>query len=207
MNRKQSIRTMNPWKTISISQIYANPWFSVREDRVTAPDGSDDIYHVVVAARIAIGVVPLWEDGFVTLVGQYRYPIQAYSWEIPEGGGAIDIPPLESAKRELREETGLLAGTWEQLGQIHTSNCFLDEVCHLFLATDLLQGAADPSPEEVLKVQRIPFDQAIAMAIDGRITDAISIAGICHLQNRFLIRPRDTSSGTSSSEVITWNKQ
>lgn len=198
---------MNPWKTISISQIYANPWFSVREDRVTASDGSDDIYHVVVAARIAIGVVPLWEDGFVTLVGQYRYPIQAYSWEIPEGGGAIDIPPLESAKRELREETGLLAGTWEQLGQIHTSNCFLDEVCHLFLATDLLQGAADPSPEEVLKVQRIPFDQAIAMAIDGRITDAISIAGICHLQNRFLIRPRDTSSGTSSSEVITWNKQ
>lgn len=198
---------MNPWKTISISQIYANPWFSVREDRVTAPDGSDDIYHVVVAARIAIGVVPLWEDGFVTLVGQYRYPIQAYSWEIPEGGGAIDIPPLESAKRELREETGLLAGTWEQLGQIHTSNCFLDEVCHLFLATDLLQGAADPSPEEVLKVQRIPFDQAIAMAIDGRITDAISIAGICHLQNRFLIRPRDTSSGTSSSEVITWIKQ
>jgi len=176
--------TMNPWKTLSSSQIYTNHWFSVREDRVIAPDGRSDIYHVVSAGRLAVGIVPLWEDGSITLVGQYRYPVQEYSWEIPEGGGDVDSEPLESAKRELREETGLLADTWQYLGRVHTSNCFVDEVCHLFVATHLRQGPADPSPEEVLQVQRLPFQEAVTMVRDGSITDAISIAAIFHLISR-----------------------
>ena len=176
--------TMNPWKTLSSSQIYTNPWFSVREDRVIAPDGRSDIYHVVSAGRVAVGIVPLWEDGSITLVGQYRYPVQEYSWEIPEGGGDVGSEPVESAKRELREETGLLADTWQYLGRVHTSNCFVDEVCHLFVATHLRQGPADPSPEEILQVQRLPFQEAVTMVRDGSITDAISIAAIFHLITR-----------------------
>jgi ADP-ribose pyrophosphatase len=193
---------MNPWKTLSSSQIYTNPWFSVREDRVIAPDGRSDIYHVVSAGRIAVGIVPLWDDGSVTLVGQYRYPVQEYSWEIPEGGGDVDSEPLESAKRELREETGIIAETWQYLGRVHTSNCFLDEVSYLFFATNLRQGPADPSPEEILRVQRLPFQEAITMVKDGVITDAISIAAIFHLMSRMTtVAEYAPSSQLFSSEV------
>jgi 8-oxo-dGTP pyrophosphatase MutT (NUDIX family) len=171
----------SPWKTFSSLPVCKNNWFAVREDRVIGPDGEPGTYHVVSAGRLAVGVLPLWEDGSLTLVGQYRYPIKEYTWEIPEGGGEFDVDPLETAKRELREETGIRAETWEYLGRTHTSNCFLDEVCHLFLATGLTQGVAEPGPEEILQVKRVPFAEAIAMVKDGRITDAISIAGIFHL--------------------------
>jgi 8-oxo-dGTP pyrophosphatase MutT (NUDIX family) len=174
----------NPWKLRASSHKYANPWFTVREDQVIRPDGTPGIYGVVSARRLAIGILPLWEDGSLTLVGQYRYPLQEYSWEIPEGGGEFGVAPLESAKRELREETGIEARVWEYFGRMHTSNCFVNEVCHLFLATDLTQGVAAPDPEEVLQTCRIPFDEAVAMARDGRITDSISIVGIFRLLAR-----------------------
>ena len=177
----------NPWAAFSSIRVCENKWFTVREDQVIGPDGEPGTYHVISAGRLAVGVLPVWEDGSLTLVGQYRYPIEEYSWEIPEGGGEFDVEPLESAKRELREETGITAGTWEYLGRIHTSNCFLDEVCHLFLARDLRQGAAEPDPEEVLQAKRVPFEEAVAMVQDGRITDAISIAGIFHLMSRRII--------------------
>jgi 8-oxo-dGTP pyrophosphatase MutT (NUDIX family) len=171
----------NPWKRLASSRKYGNPWFTVREDQVIRPDGKPGIYGVVSARRLAIGILPLWADGSLTLVGQYRYPLNEYSWEIPEGGGDFGVDPLESAKRELREETGIKASIWECLGRMHTSNCFVDEVCHLFLATELTQGVATPDPEEVLQTCRIPFDEAVAMARDGRITDSISIVGIFRL--------------------------
>lgn len=194
--------TMSPWKTLSSSQIYTNPWFSVREDQVIAPDGRSDIYHVVSAGRVAVGIVPLWEDGSITLVGQYRYPVQQYSWEIPEGGGDVGSEPVESAKRELREETGIIANTWQYLGQVHTSNCFLDEVCHLFLATNLRQGPADPSPEEILQLQRLPFQEAVTMVKDGLMTDAISIAAIFHVMSRMTrTAPHAGCAEILSSEV------
>jgi 8-oxo-dGTP pyrophosphatase MutT (NUDIX family) len=176
--------TGNPWKTLSSAPVYNNQWFSVREDRVIRPDGNPGIYGVVSAKRLAVGILPLWEDGSLMLVGQYRYPLNDYSWEIPEGGGRFDVSPLESAKRELREETGLEAQTWEYLGRTHTSNCFLDEVCHLFLARDLTQGIAEPGPDESIQVRRVPFRDAVRMAKDGRITDAISIVGIFYLLTR-----------------------
>lgn len=174
----------NPWETLSSSQIYENQWFAVREDQVIGPDGKRGTYHVVSVRRVAVGILPIWEDGSLTLVGQYRYPINEYSWEIPEGGGAFDVDPVESAKRELREETGLTARRWEYLGRTHTSNCFMDEVCHLYLAEGLTQGVAEPGPEEILQTKRVPIEEAVAMAQDGRITDAISIAGVFRLLSR-----------------------
>lgn len=169
---------MNPWKTLSSSPIYENEWFAVREDRVIRPDGQLGTYSVVSASRLATGIVPLWHDGTVTLVGQHRYALNEYSWEIPEGGGALSAQPLEIAKRELIEEAGIQAATWIYLGRVHTSNCFTDELCHLFLASDLTQGIAQPDPDERIESRRVSFEEAVRMTCDGRITDAISIAGI-----------------------------
>lgn len=171
-------RTENPWKRISSSTKYENPWFRVREDEVVKPDGNPGTYSVVSAARLATGIVPLWADGSLTLVGQFRYPLDEYTWEIPEGGGDLRDAPIEIAKRELLEETGVRARQWESLGCVHTSNCFVDEVCHLFLATELVQGEASPDPSEVIQIRNVPFEEAVAMAHDGRITDSITIAGI-----------------------------
>src|SRR5687768_18419458 len=138
---------MNPWKTLSTVEIYRNNWFSVREDSVIRPDGELGTYSVVSASRVATGIVPLWPDGTVTLVGQHRYPLDEYSWEIPEGGGDLAAAPLTIAKQELKEESGIVAASWTYLGRVHTSNCFTDEVCHLFLARELTQYTATPDPE------------------------------------------------------------
>jgi 8-oxo-dGTP pyrophosphatase MutT (NUDIX family) len=186
----------NPWTRLDSSDLYENPWFRVREDRVRRPDGSSGTYSVVSATRLATGIIPLWPDGSVTLVGQYRYPIDEYSWEIPEGGGGMDLPPERIAQRELLEETGIRAGRWEYLGRLHTSNCFVDEVCHLFLATELVQGEASPDPEEVIRTRRVSLHQAVAMASDGRITDSISIAGIFRLLARLEFQLRRAGSPT-----------
>jgi ADP-ribose diphosphatase len=160
----------------------------VREDRVVKPDGSPGTYSVVSAARLAAGVLPVWPDGTVTLVGQFRYPLDEYSWEIPEGGGDLREPPVEVARRELLEETGIRAERWESLGRLHTSNCFVDEVCHLFLARDLVQGEPRPDPSEVIETRRVTFEEAVAMANDGRITDSITIVGIFRLLARLGLR-------------------
>lgn len=171
----------NPWKKLGSRPLYATPWFSVRCDDVIRPDGQRGTYSVVHAERIAVGVVPLWDDGTVTLVGQWRYPLGEYSWELPEGGGDLDRSPLEAARMELREEAGIEARSWAYLGRCHTSNCWTDEVGHLFLARDLVQGAPEPGGDEELATRRVAITEAIAMAADGRITDAISVMGLFRL--------------------------
>jgi 8-oxo-dGTP pyrophosphatase MutT (NUDIX family) len=178
-------RTENPWTTVSTSRIYQNPWFDVREDQVIRPDGLPGTYSVVSAARIATGILPLWPDGSLTLVGQYRYAIQEYSWEIPEGGGSLEDDPESIARRELLEETGIHAESWEYMGRVHTSNCFVNEVCHLFLATHLTAGDSNPDAVEVLSVRREPLATVLDMTLDGRITDAISVAAVFRLLARF----------------------
>ena len=173
--------THNPWKTLGSKRIYENPWFSVRADDVIRPDGNPGTYHVVTAERMALGILPLWPDQTLTLVGQYRYPIGEYSWEIPEGGGDLNGDPLVDAKAELREETGIEAADWHHLGRCHTSNCFLKEEGHLYLARDLTQGTPQPGGDEELITKRVTLAEAIAMATDDRITDGISIIGIFRL--------------------------
>ena len=168
----------NPWQTLSTETKYENPWIRIDEHQVLRPDGQPGIYGVVHMQRHATGVVPIDDKGYTWLVGQYRYPLKRYSWEIPEGGGPHDQDPQETARRELLEETGLTATRWNDLGTIHLSNCVTDEVCYLYLARDLSEGSACPDPEEQLQVRRLPLTDAMAMVDDRTITDAVSILAL-----------------------------
>ncbi|MDX1571192.1 MAG: NUDIX hydrolase [Xanthomonadales bacterium] len=176
----------NPWKTHAVKPIYANPWFEVEEHQVTRPDGEAGIYGIVHPARIALGVVPLEADGTVWLVGQYRYPLSRYSWEIPEGGGDPDLGLVEEAARELVEETGLTAGRWDRLISMHTSNCFTSEEAVIFLARDLQPGKARPDGNEQLQLARVDLAEAVAAIARGEITDAMTIAALLELERRRL---------------------
>ena len=169
----------NPWQTQATREIYNNPWITVREDAVIRPDGAPGIYGVVSMKNRAVGVVPLHADGTVTLVGQFRYPMNEYSWEIPEGGCSATELPIEAARRELREETGLIAAEIEPLGgEIHLSNSVCDERGYLFLATQLEQGEANPEGTEELQLKRVALQDAVAMAVRGEITDGLSVLGL-----------------------------
>jgi 8-oxo-dGTP pyrophosphatase MutT (NUDIX family) len=169
----------NPWRTTASRPVYDNTWITVREDTVVRPDGRPGIYGVVTYKHLALGAVPLHADGTTVLVGQHRYPLDAWSWEIPEGGGRSGRDPAEEMARELREETGLVGRRWLDLGGIHTSNSVADEVGRLWLVEDLVEQDPDPEPTEELRCWRLPLAQAHAMALDGRITDSLSIAGLC----------------------------
>lgn len=168
----------NPWKTLSSKEIYNNPWISVREDQVLNPNGGKGIYGVVSMKSYALGIIPVDEEGNTWLVGQYRYTLDEYSWEIPMGGGLKSQDPLESAKRELREETGLSAGKWTNVIRLHTSNSVTDEEGFVYLAEDLTLGDTEYDETEDLKIMKLPFSKALEMVMDGSITDAISVAGI-----------------------------
>ena len=168
----------NPWQTLSPELKYQNPWIRVREDQVRNPQGGAGIYGVVSMKNKAIGIVPLDKEGNTWLVGQYRYALNEYSWEIPMGGGPVELDVLESARRELREETGLLAARWTRIARLHTSNSVTDEEGFVFLAEDLTQGDSEPEETEELRLWRLPLTQAIELVMSDRITDAISVAGL-----------------------------
>jgi len=169
--------TDNPWRMLDSRRVYENPWISVREDSVIRPDGEPGIYGVVHYKNTAVGVVPV-EDDHVYLVGQYRYPLECYSWEIPEGGCPEGEDTLEAARRELKEETGLEAGSWSKLGEAFLSNSVADEHAVWYLATDLVAGEPQNEGTEVIGVRRVPLREAVAMAMDGSITDALSILAL-----------------------------
>ncbi len=168
----------NPWTTKSSEIKYENPWIKVIENKVVTPAGKDGIYGVVSFKNKAIGIVPVDADGNVYLVGQWRYPLEEYSWEIPEGGGPEGEQPLETAKRELLEETGLLADSWTLLGKLHTSNSVCDEVGYLFLAQKLTQVETDPEETEILNIKKVPLKEAIEMIMRMEITDSLAITGL-----------------------------
>ncbi|WP_223652169.1 NUDIX domain-containing protein [Hymenobacter psoromatis] len=168
----------NPWQTLSTEAKYENPWISVREDQVLNPQGGAGIYGVVSMRNKAIGIVPLDEQGNTWLVGQYRYTLNEYSWEIPMGGGVIGVDPVASAQRELREETGLLAARWTHLARLHTSNSVTDEEGFVFLAQDLTQTEWEPEETEDLRLWKLPLTQAVDLVMRDVITDAISVAGL-----------------------------
>ncbi len=165
-----------PWKRLTERLVYDNPWITLREHQAEAPTGASTIYGVISFKNQAIGVLPIFPDGRIALVGQHRFPFDDYSWEIPEGGAPIGHDPLEGAKRELREEAGLEARVWTQVLSYHLSNSVTDERGFGFIATDLTETAAEPDPTESLALVRVPFREALGQALAGRIQDLITVA-------------------------------
>lgn len=171
--------TIGPWQRKSRAQVYENPWINLTHEEVITPAGSDGIYGKVHFKNRAIGIIPLDENHNTVLVGQYRYALDEYSWEIPMGGGPLHEDPLQCAQRELKEETGLYGGDWQQLFKLHTSNSVTDEEGYVFLARDLMQGEqALEDTEKDLVLKHLPFSEAINLLEQGGITDVISIAGL-----------------------------
>lgn len=169
---------INPWQTLSETGIYDNPWISLTEYQVINPGGGPGIYGKVHFKNLAIGIMVLDEENFTWLVGQYRYPLNQYSWEIPEGGGPLEEDPLISAQRELLEETGITARSWLVIQKMHLSNSVSDELAIIYLARDLSFGQASPEETEQLAIRKIPFSQAFNMVLNGEIMDSMSVAAI-----------------------------
>lgn len=168
----------NPWTELSRATMYENEWIRVEHHEVLRPSGGPGVYGTVHFKNQAIGVVPIDKHGNVILVGQYRFPLQAYSWEIPEGGGPQTVPALESAQRELREECGLAAKHWLRILEMDLSNSVSDERSTAFLAWELSESPAQPEETEKLQVARMPFWGAVDRAKRGGIRDAISVAAL-----------------------------
>ena len=168
----------NPWQTLEKEIIYENPWIKLEEHKIIDPNGNNGIYGKVFFKNKAVGIVPIDKDDCIYLVGQYRYTINEYSWEIPMGGCAINESPIDAAIRELKEETGLIAREFDEIMRVHTSNSITDEEGIIFLAKNLTQSTRELDPTEKIDVKRVSFDEAVELVINGKITDAISCNAI-----------------------------
>ena len=178
MNETNTNRETNPWITKTNEQVYESAWIKVTKRDVINPAGNPALYSVVHFKNLAIGIFPLDKAYNTWLVGQFRYPTNEYSWEIPEGGGKMDTDPLESARRELKEETGIIAQNYTELMQMHLSNSATDEVAIVYLATGLSFEAAEPEDSEQLQVKKLSLNEAFDWVMQGKIKDAISVATI-----------------------------
>lgn len=171
------------WKQLNSKIVYDNPWITVFEDQVLNPNGGQNLYGKVSFKNRAVAIVPVDTEGNTWLVGQERYTLGLYSWEIPMGGAPKDEQPLQAAQRELREETGLTAGRWSEVLRMHISNSITDEEGIVYLAEDLSEGETEFEETEVLEVRKLPLREAIKMVETGEITDAISIAALLRLRH------------------------
>ena len=168
----------NPWKTLGSRVVYENAWLRLREDAVLRPDGNQGIYSVV-ELRPSVGVVAVNDARQVLLVGQWRYPVGRYSWEIPRGGSAVgEVDLVEVAQRELLEEAGVRARSWRPLGKVDVNNGVTNDVEHLFLATHLECGSPRPDPEEEIAVRWVALDAAVEMARNGEVSEVCSVAAL-----------------------------
>lgn len=177
--------TVGPWRRRSRRVVYENAWIRLDHDEVDRPDGHPGIYGVVHYQNVAVGVVAVGDDGRLLLVGQHRYPLDRYSWEIPEGGSPLDDDPADGVRRELAEETGYMAGTLRELFRFSLSNSVSDEVGAIFLATDLRPGEASPEPTEDLALRWATLDEVLAEIDAGEIHDLMTIAGV----HRYALEP------------------
>ena len=169
----------NPWKTLSGREVYDNAWINLTEYQVLNPSGRPGIYGKIHFKNVAVGIVPVDHHGNTWLVGQYRYVLDDWSWEIPEGGSPLNTDPLESARRELREETGLTAERWTLLQKVHLSNSVSDELGLIYLAEDVKPGqnALDETEADLI-VKCLPLEEAATMALEGKITDSLTVIGL-----------------------------
>ena len=168
-------RKNGPWTVDAETVVYDNPWIRVTDCKVTQTDGAPGVYGVVHFKNIAVGVLPILEDGGVPLVGQHRFPHNSYSWELPEGGGARNVDPLASARRELAEETGYRARHWLPLAEFDVSNSVTDEKSTCFLAWGLEAGVAEPDADEILAQRTVNFSALHEMVLKGDIRDSLTI--------------------------------
>jgi 8-oxo-dGTP pyrophosphatase MutT (NUDIX family) len=176
----------NPWRCRSRETRYDNPWIRLEHHDVVTPSGSDGIYGVVRFKNLAVGVIPLDDELNTWIVGQYRYPLDRYSWEIPEGGAPHGEDPLAAAQRELREEVGIEARDWEPLVEMDLSNSVSDERAIIYVARQLSFGAAAPEETEQLEVRKLPFEQLYRDVLEGRVRDSLTVAGVLRLKLRLL---------------------
>jgi 8-oxo-dGTP pyrophosphatase MutT (NUDIX family) len=175
----------NPWTTRGVTVAYDNPWIRVEHHDVLTPAGKPGIYGCVRFKNVAVGVIPLDGDGEASatwIVGQYRYPLGRYSWEIPEGGGPHDVPTLESARRELLEEVGLEARRWDLILEMDLSNSVSDERAEIWLARDLVMRAPHPEETERLAVRKVPFAELFREVMAGTHRDSLTVAGVLKLK-------------------------
>lgn len=178
MDKETSKVYPNPWKTLTNETVYENPWIKVEHRDVKTPAGTDGIYGIVHFKNRAVGIVPLDEQLNTWLVGQYRYALSAYSWEIPEGGAPIGESLLDAAKRELKEETGISAQKWTKIIDFATSNSVTDELGSAYIAQDLSFGEMELEDTEDIMVKKVPFHEVVDMIFRGEITDALTIMAI-----------------------------
>lgn len=174
----------SPWTFHASREVYANPWIRVTEHTGRRPDGQPGLYGIV-HAKIAVGVVAVTADDRVVLVGQWRVPLDQWSWELPEGGTDAEEDPQAAIIRELREEAGYVAANWQPLGApVHLSNSHSDETALLFLATDLDHVGATPDGDEVLEVITPTVEGALDMVDRGEVTDAMTVIGLLRYARR-----------------------
>jgi ADP-ribose pyrophosphatase len=175
---KEKSNTDNPWITNTSEMVYESAWIKVHKNEVLNPAGKPALYSFVEFKNLAIGILPLDDENNTWLVGQFRYPTNSYSWEIIEGGGNPAVDPIESAKRELKEEAGIVADTYEELMRLHLSNSATDELAIVYVAKGLHFEESEPEESEVLQVKKVHITEAYQMCLTGEITDAISVAAI-----------------------------
>jgi ADP-ribose pyrophosphatase len=172
----------NPWKLIASKTAYENNWIEVQHQDVITPAGNPGIYGVIHFKNLAIGIIPLDENNNTWIVGQYRYPHKKYTWEIPEGGGKIGVDPIDSAKRELQEECGIIAHHWEKILEMDLSNSATDEKAILYVVRNLEFTNSEPEETEDLQVKKVPFETLFQMVMNGEISDAMTIAAVLKLK-------------------------
>jgi 8-oxo-dGTP pyrophosphatase MutT (NUDIX family) len=180
-------RSRMAWKKLESRVVFDNPWITVFEDRVVNPGGGRNDYGHVHFKNRAVAIVPLDEDGNTWLVGQDRYTLGAFTWELPMGGAPLEESPLAAAKRELKEETGLTALKWTELMQLHTSNSITDEVGVVFIAEQLKEGQSELEETENIELRKLKLKEAVEMAVRGEITDAISVAALLAVARRLSV--------------------
>ena len=172
------------WKKLSSRTVWENDWMRVHEDEVINPGGGKNLYGHVHFKNQAVAIVPLDEDGNTWLVGQDRYTLGAWSWELPMGGAPLGEAPVDAAQRELREETGLTAADWTEVMRLHTSNSITDECGVVYVARDLTEGETAFEESEDLEIRKLPLSEAVMMVKRGEITDAISVAALLYVDAR-----------------------